>query len=114
MKPSLPRSGRALKVQVQKEKPERLALEPWLYRLAMSALDELSRPEGSNGGAVQLEESARKQNVRASDEPGTAVPSARRSHHRGDHHRRRPRAPRPSRSSARMKWCASSPPLCAI
>ena len=51
------------------EKPERLALEPWLYRLAMKALDELSRPEGSNGGAVRLEESARKQNVKASDEP---------------------------------------------
>ena len=51
------------------EKPERLALEPWLYRLAMRALDELSRPEGTNGGAVRLEESARKQNVRASDEP---------------------------------------------
>jgi DNA-directed RNA polymerase specialized sigma24 family protein/ribosome-associated translation inhibitor RaiA len=51
------------------EKPERLALEPWLYRLAMNALDELSRPEGTNGSAVRLEESARKQNVRASDEP---------------------------------------------
>jgi RNA polymerase sigma factor (sigma-70 family) len=52
------------------EKPERLALEPWLYRLAMHALDELSRPEGSNGSAVHLEDSARKQNVKASDEPG--------------------------------------------
>ena len=51
------------------EKPERLALEPWLYRLAMRALDELSRPEGTDGGAIRLEESARKQNVRASDEP---------------------------------------------
>ena len=51
------------------EKPERLALEPWLYRLAMRALDELSRPEGTNGGAIRLEESARKQNVKASDEP---------------------------------------------
>jgi RNA polymerase sigma factor (sigma-70 family) len=51
------------------EKPERLALEPWLYRLAMRALDELSRPDGSNGGAVHLEDSARKQNVKASDEP---------------------------------------------
>ncbi len=50
------------------EKPERLALEPWLYHLAMKSLDELSRPDGSNGGAVPLEESARKQNVRASDE----------------------------------------------
>jgi len=51
------------------EKPERLALEPWLYHLAMHALDELSRPDGSNGGAVHLEDSARKQNVKASDEP---------------------------------------------
>jgi DNA-directed RNA polymerase specialized sigma24 family protein/ribosome-associated translation inhibitor RaiA len=51
------------------EKPERLALEPWLYRLAMRALDELSRPDGTNGGAVHLEDSARKPNVKASDEP---------------------------------------------
>jgi DNA-directed RNA polymerase specialized sigma24 family protein len=51
-----------------KEKPERLALEPWLYRLAMRALDELSRPDGTNGSAVHLEDSARKQNVKASDE----------------------------------------------
>lgn len=54
----------------RKEKPERLALEPWLYRLALDALNELSRPEGTNGGAVPLEESARKRNVKASDEPG--------------------------------------------
>ncbi len=52
-----------------KEKPERLALEPWLYSLAMRALDELSRPDGTNGSAVHLEDSARKQNVKASDEP---------------------------------------------
>jgi RNA polymerase sigma factor (sigma-70 family) len=52
-----------------REKPERLALEPWLYRLALEALDELSRPEGTNGGAVRLEESAREANVKASDEP---------------------------------------------
>jgi RNA polymerase sigma factor (sigma-70 family) len=52
------------------EKPERLALEPWLYRLAMRALDELSRPDGTNGSAVHLEDSARKRNVKASDEPG--------------------------------------------
>ena len=36
----------------------------------MTALDELSRPDGSNGGAVHLEDSARKRNVKASDEPG--------------------------------------------
>ena len=50
------------------EKPERLALEPWLYRLAMRALDDLaerSRDESSN---VPLERSARAQNVRGSDD----------------------------------------------
>jgi DNA-directed RNA polymerase specialized sigma24 family protein/ribosome-associated translation inhibitor RaiA len=52
------------------EKPERLALEPWLYRLALRALDELSRTEESNGHAVHLEDSARRPNVRGSDEPG--------------------------------------------
>jgi len=51
------------------EKPERLALEPWLYRLALRALDELSRTEGSNGNARPLEDSARRPNVKASDEP---------------------------------------------
>jgi DNA-directed RNA polymerase specialized sigma24 family protein len=50
------------------EKPERLALEPWLYHLAMKALDQLSRPDESNGGAVHLEDSARKRNVKGSDE----------------------------------------------
>src|SRR5579863_4583664 len=52
------------------EKPERLALEPWLYRLALRALDDLSRTDDSDGHAVPLEDSARKQNVKASDEPG--------------------------------------------
>jgi DNA-directed RNA polymerase specialized sigma24 family protein len=52
-----------------REKPERLALEPWLYHLAMKALDQLSRPDESNGGAVHLRDSARKQNVKGSDEP---------------------------------------------
>jgi DNA-directed RNA polymerase specialized sigma24 family protein/ribosome-associated translation inhibitor RaiA len=50
------------------EKPERLALEPWLYHLALRALDELSRTDESNSHAVHLEDSARKRNVRASDE----------------------------------------------
>jgi len=50
------------------QKPERLALEPWLYRLALRALDQLSRQDESNGNAVSLEESARRQNVKASDE----------------------------------------------
>ncbi len=51
------------------EKPERLTLEPWLYRLALHALDELSRTDESNGNAVCLEESARQPNVKGSDEP---------------------------------------------
>lgn len=51
------------------EKPERLALEPWLYRLAMRAIDELSASSAENSPAVHLEDSARKPNVRGSDEP---------------------------------------------
>jgi len=51
------------------EKPERLALEPWLYRLALRALDELCRTDESNGHAVHLEDSARPRNVKGSDEP---------------------------------------------
>lgn len=52
------------------EKPEKLALEPWLYRQALRALDELSRADETNGNAVHLEDSARRPNVRGSDEPG--------------------------------------------
>jgi len=52
------------------EKPEKLALEPWLYRHALRALDELSRADETNGNAVHLEDSARIPNVRGSDEPG--------------------------------------------
>jgi DNA-directed RNA polymerase specialized sigma24 family protein/ribosome-associated translation inhibitor RaiA len=51
------------------EKPEKLALEPWLYRQALRALDELSRTDESNGNAVHLEDSARRPNVKGSDEP---------------------------------------------
>lgn len=50
------------------DKPERLALEPWLYHLAIRSLNELTAPDGSDGHAVHLEESARPVNVRASDE----------------------------------------------
>ena len=51
------------------EKPERLALEPWLYRLALQSLDKLSRTDESNGNAMPLEDSARPRNVKGSDEP---------------------------------------------
>jgi DNA-directed RNA polymerase specialized sigma24 family protein len=51
------------------ERPERLALEPWLYRLAIRAMDDLAVGDGDGESSIHLEESARKQNVRASDEP---------------------------------------------
>ncbi len=50
------------------EKPELLSLERWLYRLARRAMDHLER-DGKEVETVHLEESVRKQNVRASDEP---------------------------------------------
>jgi len=53
----------------EQEKPEKLALEPWLYRQALRALDKLSRADESNGNAVHLEDSARLPNVKGSDEP---------------------------------------------
>jgi RNA polymerase sigma factor (sigma-70 family) len=54
-----------------REKPERLALEAWLYRLALDALDRLSSVDvdEADGSSIHLEESARKPNVKASDEP---------------------------------------------
>src|SRR5438309_8727823 len=51
------------------EKPERLALEPWLYRLALRALDELADRGREEPESVHFEESARRRNVRGSDEP---------------------------------------------
>ena len=50
------------------DKPERLALEPWLYRLALRAMDDLSFRSPESRASVHLEDSARKRNVRASDE----------------------------------------------
>jgi RNA polymerase sigma factor (sigma-70 family) len=50
------------------EKPDRLALEPWLYRLALRALADLSAGSPESRSSVHLEDSARKRNVRASDE----------------------------------------------
>lgn len=50
------------------EKPERLALEPWLYRLAMRVIDELTQNATESASSVHLEDSARRRNVRASDE----------------------------------------------
>ena len=51
------------------EKPERIALEPWLYRLALHAIGDLAAGNHEEIPAVHLEDSARRQNVRGSDEP---------------------------------------------
>ena len=51
------------------ERPEKLALEPWLYRLAMQAMNEMIAHLHEIESPVHLEGSRRKQNVLASDEP---------------------------------------------
>ena len=51
------------------EKPERLTLEPWLYRLAIQVLEELCSRSNVPTEDVPLEESVRPRNVKASDEP---------------------------------------------
>jgi RNA polymerase sigma factor (sigma-70 family) len=53
----------------EEERPELLSLERWLYRLAIHAVNRLASGNGEAVSAVPLETSARKQNVRASDEP---------------------------------------------
>lgn len=49
------------------EKPERMKIEPWLYRLAMEAIDRIAVSEG-DAADVPLERRHRVQNVQASDE----------------------------------------------
>jgi DNA-directed RNA polymerase specialized sigma24 family protein len=51
------------------EKPDRLAIEPWLYRLAILAMDDLGGRSEERFSPVHLEESTRTPNIRASDEP---------------------------------------------
>jgi RNA polymerase sigma factor (sigma-70 family) len=51
------------------EKPEKVALEPWLYRLAIHAIGDLQARSSDHVLSVRLEDSARLPNVRASDEP---------------------------------------------
>jgi len=51
------------------DKPDKLALEPWLYRLAIHAIGDLVARNSDNVLSVHLEDSARIPNVRASDEP---------------------------------------------
>jgi RNA polymerase sigma factor (sigma-70 family) len=51
------------------EKPERIGLEPWLYRLAIHAMNDLASSAAEDGSEIHLEDSVRTQNMRASDEP---------------------------------------------
>jgi RNA polymerase sigma factor (sigma-70 family) len=51
------------------DKPDKLALEAWLYRLAIHAIGDLQARGTDNVVSIHLEESARVPNVRASDEP---------------------------------------------
>jgi DNA-directed RNA polymerase specialized sigma24 family protein/ribosome-associated translation inhibitor RaiA len=52
------------------DRPEKLTLEPWLYRLALQAMNEMTKRLEELGSSVHLEDSRRRQNVEASDEPG--------------------------------------------
>ena len=53
----------------EEERPELLSLERWLYRLSIRAINQIASGNGEAVIAVPLETSARKQNVRGSDEP---------------------------------------------
>jgi len=52
------------------DRPEKLALEPWLYRLALQAMNEMTARLDELEASVHLEENSRRQNVEASDEGG--------------------------------------------
>jgi DNA-directed RNA polymerase specialized sigma24 family protein/ribosome-associated translation inhibitor RaiA len=54
------------------ERPEKLALEPWLYRLALQAMNEITAHlhEMDSPAYLHLEDSRHRQNVEASDEAG--------------------------------------------
>jgi DNA-directed RNA polymerase specialized sigma24 family protein len=52
------------------DRPEKLTLEPWLYRLALEAMNEMTARLEELDSAVHLEDSSRRQNVEASDEAG--------------------------------------------
>ncbi len=51
------------------QKPELLSLERWLYRLAIQSIQRLASQNDEALQSVRLEQSTRRQNVRASDEP---------------------------------------------
>jgi len=50
------------------DRPEKMALEPWLYRLALESIGDMTARLRELEEPVHLEDSRRKQNVQASDE----------------------------------------------
>ena len=50
------------------DRPEKMALEPWLYRLALESINEMSARLQELDASIHLEDSRRPQNVLASDE----------------------------------------------
>lgn len=52
------------------DRPEKLTLEPWLYHLALQAMNEMTTRLEELESSIHLEESQRRQNVEASDEDG--------------------------------------------
>ncbi|MGB6384469.1 MAG: sigma factor-like helix-turn-helix DNA-binding protein [Terriglobales bacterium] len=54
------------------DRPEKLSLEPWLYHLALQAMKQMTMRlhELESNAHLHLEDSRRRQNVQASDEPG--------------------------------------------
>ena len=53
----------------EEDRPELLSLERWLYRLAIQSIQRLATQNDEALLSVRLEQSTRRQNVRASDEP---------------------------------------------
>jgi RNA polymerase sigma factor (sigma-70 family) len=51
------------------DRPEKMTLEPWLYHLALQAMNEMTTRLEELGSSIHLEDSRRRQNVEASDEP---------------------------------------------
>jgi RNA polymerase sigma factor (sigma-70 family) len=58
--------ARALDEKV--EKPDRLGIEPWLYRLSIQAMDDLAERMSNGDSEVNLQGLRRRRNERASDE----------------------------------------------
>ncbi|MFY9645242.1 MAG: sigma factor-like helix-turn-helix DNA-binding protein [Terriglobales bacterium] len=52
------------------DRPEKLTIEPWLYHLALQAMNEMTERLQELESSVHIEDSRRRQNVEASDEAG--------------------------------------------